>query len=57
MARAVIDTNVIIYDYVEDSELHGRAEEILDSLDKWVIPAVVFYEFVWFLKGMGLEKP
>ena len=56
MARAVVDTNVIIYDYVEDSELHGRAEEILDSLDKWVVPAIVVYEFVWFLKGMGLDK-
>lgn len=55
MERAVVDTNVIIYDYVEDSELHSRAEEILDSLNKWVIPAIVVYEFVWFLKGMGLE--
>mgnify|MGYP001773005003 CR=1 FL=1 len=56
MVRAVVDTNVIIYDYVEDSDLHSRAEEILDSLERWVIPAVVVYEFVWFLKGMGLEK-
>ena len=55
MERAVVDTNVIIYDYVKDSELHSRAEEILNSLDKWVIPAIVVYEFVWFLKGMGLE--
>ena len=51
----MIDTNVLIYDYVEDSEYHKRAEEILDSLDKWVIPVIVIHEFVWFLKGMKLE--
>ena len=42
-------------DYVEDSELHSRAEEILNSLDKWIIPAIVVYEFVRFLKGIGLK--
>ena len=56
MERAVIDTNVLIYDYVEDSEHHKRAEEILDSLDRWVIPAIVIHEFVWFLKGNGLNQ-
>ena len=56
MERAVIDTNVLIYDYVEDSEHHRRAEEILDSLDRWVIPVIVIHEFVWFLKGIGLNQ-
>ena len=52
MERAIIDTNVIIYDYVEDSQYHKRAEEILDSLNKWVIPTIVIHELVWFLKDM-----
>ena len=56
MEKAVIDTNVLIYDYVEDSEHHRRAEEILDSLDRWVIPIIVIHEFMWFLKGIGLSQ-
>ncbi|QGA69113.1 PIN domain-containing protein [Sulfolobus sp. E11-6] len=55
MEKAVIDTNIIIYDYIEDSEYHKRAEELLDSLDKWIIPVTVVHELVWFLKGMKLE--
>jgi predicted nucleic acid-binding protein len=53
--KAIIDTNVIIYDYIEDSEHHKEAEAILDSLDKWVIPVIVIHELAWFLKGMKLE--
>ncbi|BAB65852.1 PIN domain-containing protein [Sulfurisphaera tokodaii] len=55
MEKAIIDTNVIIYDYVEDSEYHKKAEELLDSLNKWIIPAIVIHELVWFLKDMKLE--
>lgn len=56
MNKAVIDTNVIIYDYVEDSLYHKEAEEILDSLDRWVIPTIVIHELIWFLKGLNLEN-
>jgi predicted nucleic acid-binding protein len=52
--KAVIDTNVIVYDYVKDSERHKEAEEILDSLEKWVIPVIVIHELMWFLKGMKI---
>ena len=48
MERAIIDINVI----VEDSQYHKKAEEILDSLNKWVIPTIVIHELVWFLKDM-----
>ncbi len=50
--KAIVDTNVIIYDYVEDSEYHKEAEAILDSLSKWIIPVIVIHELVWFLKGI-----
>jgi hypothetical protein len=56
MKKAVIDTNVLIYDYVEDSERHKEAEEILDSLEKWIIPTIVIHEVIWFLKGIGLDS-
>jgi len=46
----VIDTNVLIYDTVEDSKYHDTAKEILDSIDPWSIPSIVIYEYVWFFK-------
>jgi len=44
--KAIIDTNVIIYDYIEDSEHHKEAEAILDSLDKWVTPVIVTHKTI-----------
>jgi len=46
----VIDTNVLIYDTVEDSKYHEKAKDILDSIDPWSIPSIVIYEYVWFFK-------
>jgi predicted nucleic acid-binding protein len=48
--HAVIDTNVLIYDVVEDSEFHKNARDILDSLRQWLIPIIAIYEFVWFFR-------
>ncbi|EWG07721.1 MAG: PIN domain-containing protein [Candidatus Aramenus sulfurataquae] len=54
--KILVDTNIIIYDLVEDSQFHKEAEEILDKADTWVIPTIVIHELVWFLKGNNLEK-
>jgi hypothetical protein len=54
--RAVIDTNVLIYDLVEDSEIHKEAEELLDSLEEWLIPSIVVHELVWFLRANGIDN-
>ncbi len=54
--RAVIDTNVLIYDTYEDSMHHGDASQLLDRLEEWVIPLIVIYEYIWFLKGMGVDS-
>lgn len=53
--KAVIDTNVLIYDTYEDSLHHDEAATLLDDLGMWIIPLLVIYEYVWFLKGMGLD--
>ena len=53
--RAVIDTNILIYDTVEDSEKHVHAENLLESLDRLLIPPLVLYEYIWFFKRQGLE--
>ncbi|MBP1357368.1 MAG: PIN domain-containing protein [Sulfolobus sp.] len=52
--KAVVDTNVIIFDLFEDSEHHKEASEILDKLSSWVIPDIVVHELVWFFKGLNI---
>jgi hypothetical protein len=54
--RAVIDTNILIYDLVEDSEFHKEAERLLDSLEEWLIPSIVIHEFVWFLRANEIDN-
>jgi predicted nucleic acid-binding protein len=53
--RAVIDTNVLVYDLFEDSLYNTEASSLLDSLEEWVIPAIVVHELVWFIKGLKIE--
>ena len=52
---AVIDTNVLVFDTFEDSQLHEEARDLLDSLEKWTLPSIVFHEYVWFMKGQKLD--
>jgi len=53
--RAVIDTNVLIYDCVEDSIYHNEASSALDALRSWYIPTIVLYEFIWFFRAEKLN--
>lgn len=53
--EAVIDTNALVYDYVENSEFHVEARKALDGLDRMVVPTVVLEEFVFVMKRAGLE--
>lgn len=53
--KAVIDTNVLIYDTFEDSVFHKQARSLLDMLEEWVIPLIVIYEYVWFMKGLEID--
>lgn len=52
---AVIDTNVLIFDTFEDSMHHREAKEQLDSLERWILPSIVFHEYLWFMKGEELD--
>ena len=47
---------MLIYDTFEDSLHHKEASELLDSLEGWIIPLIVIYEFVWFLRGLGIDS-
>ncbi len=53
--HGVIDTNVLIYDTFEDTKFHSKAENVLDSLDRWYVPAIVMQEYVWFFKNNGFS--
>lgn len=52
---AVIDTNILIFDTFEDSEFHEEARGQLDSLERWILPLIVFHEYVWFMKAEKLD--
>ncbi|AAY81257.1 PIN domain-containing protein [Sulfolobus acidocaldarius] len=54
--KILVDTNVLIYDLVENSKFHKEAEDILDRAETWVIPSVVVHELVWFLRANNLER-
>ncbi len=53
--RAVVDTNVLIYDTFEDSIYHEEAKNILNSLKEWIIPTIVIHEYVWALKSLKID--
>ena len=52
--KAVVDTNVLVFDTFEDSEFHGKATSGLDSLDGWYLPEMVFHELVWFFRSQKI---
>lgn len=52
---AVIDTNVLIFDTFEDSQFHIDAHSKLDKLERWLIPSIVFHEYVWFMRAERIE--
>ncbi len=53
--KALIDTNVLVYDTFEDSIYHAEAKKLLDSLDEWIIPSIVVHEYVWVMRALKLE--
>ncbi|MEM2988989.1 MAG: PIN domain-containing protein [Candidatus Bathyarchaeia archaeon] len=53
--RAVIDTNVLVYDTFGDSAFHGEARALLESLEEWSIPTIVMNEYVWLLRAIGVS--
>jgi uncharacterized protein len=47
-----VDTNVLVFDTYEDSELHEQARKKLEEAEGWVLPAIVVHEYVWALRGL-----
>ena len=55
--KAVVDTNVLVFDTFEDSEFHKEASSGLDSLEGWGLPGMVFHELVWFFMSQKIATP
>jgi predicted nucleic acid-binding protein len=47
--KLLLDTNVLIYDTVEDSEYHAIASEIIDKATQIYIPSIVIHEYIWVM--------
>ena len=47
-----MDTNVLVFDTYEDSELHSQAREKLEEAERWVLTGIVVHEYVWALRGL-----
>jgi predicted nucleic acid-binding protein len=47
--KLLLDTNVLIYDTVEDSEYHSIASEIIDRAVQIFIPSTVIHEYLWIM--------
>ncbi len=45
----------MIFDTFEDSQFHSEAASTLDSVDKWYLPSIVFYELIWFFRGRKIQ--
>lgn len=50
----MIDTNVLVFDSFEDSEHYEEAANLLNDLQRWIIPGIVIHEYVWVLTGLDL---
>ncbi len=49
MTRLLPDTNVLVYETVEDSLRHADAARILDSAREIILPSIVIHEYVWVM--------
>jgi len=54
--EAVIDTNVLVYDTMEDSSFHEDVRDKLYRLEKWIVPSVVLEEFALVLMQLKVKE-
>jgi len=47
--RVLLDTNVLVYDTVEDSDYHGEAARIVDEAREIYVPSIVVHEYIWVM--------
>ncbi|MBO3839447.1 MAG: PIN domain-containing protein [Thermoproteota archaeon] len=47
--KLLIDTNILIFDSIEDAEKHEEAAKIIDDAETLYIPSIVVHEFIWIM--------
>jgi toxin-antitoxin system PIN domain toxin len=56
-----VDSNLLIYSHREDSQFHGKAKGLIDSLRpqsrEWAIPWPCIHEFIGIATHPGIYKP
>lgn len=54
--RVLPDTNVLVYDTVEDSEHHTIAMNMIERAGSIILPSIVIHEYVWvMLKAISVS--
>jgi len=47
--RLLPDTNLLVYDTVENSENHDDAAKIIDEAKEIIVPSIVIHEYIWVM--------
>lgn len=47
--KVQLDTNVLVYDTVEDGDYHGEAARIIDEARETYVPSIVIQEYIWVM--------
>ena len=55
--KLLLDTNVLVYDTVEDSEHHNEAVGIIDKAEEIILPSIVIHEYVWVMLKVIQASP
>ncbi len=53
--RLLPDTNVLVYETVEDSSHHVEACKLLDSAEEVFIPSIIAHEYFWVMIKLGVS--
>jgi len=53
--KLLVDTNVLVYDTVEDSRHHELAKKIIDSAKELWLPSIVIHEYIWVMLKLGVH--
>ncbi len=53
--RLLLDTNILVYDNIEDSEHHYDVVKIIDTADEIFIPTIVIHEYIWVMLKLSVD--
>jgi len=54
--EAIVDTNVLVYETIEDSMYHEEVVDRLERIDILYLPTNVMIEFILVMKKLGLTE-